>query len=292
MLESKFRTAPSGAGEVSSATGSNFQSPITSLVSAAFSGSRLSSRVGSGGIALYKQKAVTRMNRFFHYQLRTTDLPAANAFYASLLGEGVADIEALPKQAIERGAPAHWLGLIGVEDLEPALRAFLERGATQLGPIVPVRGGGKAAVFRDPGGAVVALASKATSDHASPKPDVIWHQLNAANVSQTVSAYCDLFGWSVAGQRDHGEHGVHQEFAWSPGEPCVGSAVDIAGRAGIHSHWLFHFQVPSLEAAVAKVRNAGGLVLRPTKLENGDRVAMCEDPQGAAFMLHELQATS
>jgi predicted enzyme related to lactoylglutathione lyase len=226
------------------------------------------------------------MNRFFHYQLRTTDVPAAKAFYASLLGEGVADIEPLPKQAIEHGAPAHWLGHIGVDDVEQAARAFAERGATQLGPVVPARGGGKVAVFRDPGGAVVALASRTTANHPSPKPDVIWHQLHAGNVSQTASTYCDLFGWHVAGQRDHGEHGVHREFAWGPGDPCIGSAVDVAGRSGVHSHWLFHFQVPSLEAAVAKVRSAGGVVLEPTKLENGDRLAMCEDPQGAAFMLH------
>ncbi|RYZ02148.1 MAG: hypothetical protein EOO73_33035 [Myxococcales bacterium] len=227
------------------------------------------------------------MNQFFHYQLRTTDVPAAKAFYASILGEGVADIEPLPKQAIERGAPAHWLGHIAVEDFEQAVRAFVDRGAMQLGPVVPARGGGKVAVFRDPGGAVVALASDANGAQGAPKPDVVWHQLLAGNVSQTASTYCDLFGWHVAGQRDHGEHGVHQEFAWRQGDACVGSAVDVAGRAGVHSHWLFHFQVPSLEAAAAKVKSAGGVVLAPTKLENGDRLAMCEDPQGAAFMLHE-----
>jgi len=227
------------------------------------------------------------MNRFLHYQLRTTDVPAAQAFYSSILGEGVADIELLPKPALERGAPAHWLGHIGVEDVDQAVRAFVERGAMQLGPALPARGGGKVAVFRDPGGAVVALASRAMAEASLPKPQVIWHQLHATNVSRTAAAYCELFGWHVAGQRDHGEHGLHQEFAWRAGDPCVGSAVDVAGRPGVHSHWLFHFQVPSLEVAVAKVRDAGGTVIGPTPLENGDRVAMCEDPQGAAFMLHE-----
>jgi len=39
-------------------------------------------------------------------------------------------------------------------------------------------------------------------------------------------------------------------------------------------------------AARDAVRAAGGLVLDPVTLPNGDRVAVCDDPQGAAFALH------
>jgi len=226
------------------------------------------------------------MNRFFRYQLRTSDVAGARAFYAPILGDAVADISPLPPQAIERGAPAHWLGQLAVEHVEQAARSFTDGGAVQLGPWVSAPGGGKLAVFRDPGGAVVALASGVT-DLAPLQPKVIWHQLNAANASQTASVYCELFGWQLAAERDHGEHGLHRELAWQAGEPSFGSVVDIAGRPGVHPHWLFHFQVPSLELAIAHVRGGGGTVLGPTQLASGALIAMCEDPQGAAFMLHE-----
>ena len=57
------------------------------------------------------------------------------------------------------------------------------------------------------------------------------------------------------------------------------------GRPGVHPHWLFHFPVSELEAAVHQVRAAGRVVLGPFTLPGGERVAVCEDGQGAAFGL-------
>ena len=65
--------------------------------------------------------------------------------------------------------------------------------------------------------------------------------------------------------------------------------ADIAGRPGVHPHWLFHFRVAALEPALAAVRAAGGLVLDPLTLPNGARIAVCDDAQGAAFALQEEQ---
>ena len=62
--------------------------------------------------------------------------------------------------------------------------------------------------------------------------------------------------------------------------------MDIAGRPGVHPHWLFHFRVPALEPAMDAVRAGGGVVLPPVTLPGGARVAVCDDPQGAAFALH------
>ena len=61
--------------------------------------------------------------------------------------------------------------------------------------------------------------------------------------------------------------------------------ADLIARPGVHPHWLFHFSVAALEPAVAAVRAAGGVALDPVTLPNGARVAVCDDPQGAAFAL-------
>jgi hypothetical protein len=63
--------------------------------------------------------------------------------------------------------------------------------------------------------------------------------------------------------------------------------ANTARWPGVHPHWLFHFPVADLEAALAAVRARGGRALAPNLLPSGDRVVACEDPQGAAFGLLE-----
>lgn len=50
--------------------------------------------------------------------------------------------------------------------------------------------------------------------------------------------------------------------------------------------WLFHFRAANIEPVLEVVRATRGVAIGPTVLANGDRVAVCEDPQGAAFALH------
>ena len=230
------------------------------------------------------------MTRFCRIELRTIDVPAARLFYRALLGDDGADIVPLPAEAIARGARPHWLGHLGVADVEGVARAFVAEGATPLGPLRPTSTGGVVAILRDPGGAVVALA---TPPSAPLRADVVWHSLNTADLARATARYCALMGWQLTDLVDLGPLGRHQNFAWSPGGASVGrggsvgSMADIAGRPGVHPHWLFHFRVAALEPALAAVRAAGGLVLDPVTLPNGTRIAVCDDPQGAAFALQE-----
>src|SRR4051812_35250673 len=111
-------------------------------------------------------------SRFEWYDLRTTDIPAACAFYADVLGfepradprgvtlcaggDPVASISSLPETARARGAPAHWLGQLGVPDVAAVSASLQAHGSERLGPptqdpSVPF------AVLRDPFGALVAL---------------------------------------------------------------------------------------------------------------------------------------
>src|SRR5689334_14195798 len=109
--------------------------------------------------------------RFCRHELRTTDVAAARRFYASILGDTIADIVALPGQARARGARPHWLGQIGVDDLGRTVDAFVERGATRLGP-TRVTADHALAIVRDPGGAVVGLT---TEDSSPARSDILWH---------------------------------------------------------------------------------------------------------------------
>jgi hypothetical protein len=88
------------------------------------------------------------------------------------------DIVSLPESAVARGARAHWLGHLGVEDVERAAWAFVDRDATRLGPTRPTDGG-DVAIVRDPGGAVVALARLPYTACA----EVDFHVLNTIGAS-------------------------------------------------------------------------------------------------------------
>jgi predicted enzyme related to lactoylglutathione lyase len=218
--------------------------------------------------------------RFVRLQLRTTDVAAAGAFYASLLGAAPGEIVPLPAEAAARGAPPHWLGHLGVDDVERAAAAFVARGAHRLGPTRPVPGGGEVAILRDPGGSVVALASP--PGEAAPSAAAAWHELASDDLARAAETYRDLLGWELGVRDDLGVHGVHQRFAWQPGGEAAGSMGATAGRPGVHPQWL----VPlPLEPALGAVRAAGGVVVGPFALGGGERFAACDDPQGAAFGL-------
>src|SRR5258706_1584597 len=98
------------------------------------------------------------MTKFFRFDLRTTDADAARAFYAKILGHDRAVIWPLHEQALARGARPHWLGYLGVADVERATAELVERVAMRLGPTPPTGDGGPAVVPRDPRGAAAALA--------------------------------------------------------------------------------------------------------------------------------------
>ena len=51
-------------------------------------------------------------------------------------------------------------------------------------------------------------------------------------------------------------------------------------------YWLFYFNVPALDAAVATVKAQGGtLLFEPMEVPGGSWIVQGKDPQGAIFAL-------
>lgn len=230
------------------------------------------------------------MKRFFQVVLRTLDVDAATDFYRAVLGEAPTRVVPLHETAIARGARPHWLGFVDVAEVDAGVSAMLARGGSALGPKWIDPEGLEAAVMRDPGGAIIALArppSVRAPDRAHRVPEVVIHALNTPDVSRAMATYGALFGWRFGAALDLGAVGVFHPFSFSEGEPTAGVFGDTAGRPTVHPHWTYHFGVPSLDVALARVTSGGGVALDPLTLPNGDRIAVCDDPQGAAFALHE-----
>lgn len=228
-------------------------------------------------------------HRFTHILLRTTDAPGARAFYDAVVPElsGSLRIFPLHEQAIARGARAHWLGLVEVDSVDASREAWTAAGAEPYGPVNAFPDGRRFAVLRDPGGALVGLGS-VVEGSTTPFVGADLHALEAGRVAD---AYAAAFGWRFAAPETHAEHGVLRAITWPEGSATwSGTLVDIAGRSGRHPHWSFHLPVASVEAAVARVRAAGGQALEPVALPDGRRLGVCDDPQGAAFVVCESPA--
>lgn len=190
----------------------------------------------------------------------------------------------LHEQARARGAPPHWLGQLGVTDVEATVGRLVELGSERLGPVVRARDGAEFAIVRDPLGAVVAVRASTRSPRRAP---VAWHQLHTRDLERSWAVYSALFGWTHTGTHEVADPvGGHRTFSWEdPGE-SAGSMANTARWPGVHPHWLFYFPVADLDASLAMVSARGGRgVASPAALRNGDRLAPCEDPQGAAFGL-------
>lgn len=227
------------------------------------------------------------MTSFYRFHLRTRDAEEARAFYASALGRHRLHIVQLHEQAVARGAPPHWLGMIEVGDVESTLARFTERGAMALSPVWKDPQGLEGATLRDPGGAVVGLAKPPAGMSGDSDAGVVGYTLNTSDVERAKATYAELFGWELAAPRDLGELGVVHPFAWAPGAPPAGVMIDIDGRPGVHPHWLFHFGVPAIDRAIEAIEANGGKVIGPVTLPSGERIAVCDDPQGAAFAIQE-----
>jgi predicted enzyme related to lactoylglutathione lyase len=240
-------------------------------------------------------------DQFEWYQLRTTDVAAAGEFYGAVLGletrssasgltllkEGapVAEISILPERARLRGAPSHWVGYIGVADVEQAARRIAEHGAERL-PVPPAAEGSALAILRHSHGALVGLRSPA---RPPARRAVLLHVAIVPDHAATFSLYSELFGWTpAAGPSFSADAGPSQSFAWDASGEAAGVVLSNAGSPHIHAQWLYHFSVPNLERALEGVRARGGVVADESRaLPGGARIAVCEDAQGAAFALVE-----
>jgi predicted enzyme related to lactoylglutathione lyase len=229
------------------------------------------------------------MKRIFRATLRTLDVEAAEAFYLDVLGTKPIGVVRLHDHAIARGAKPHWLGFIDVgDDVERAAASFVEHGGTSMGPKWINPEGLEAAMTRDPGGALIALAKPPPAAPSASGPEVVFYTLDTPDVRRAMATYGALFGWAFGEPLDLGSLGTFHPFSWEAGAPQAGVFGDLRGRSNVHPQWMFHFRVAALEVAIARVEASGGSSLGPVELPSGDRLAVCEDPQGAAFALYEL----
>ncbi len=255
---------------------------------------------------------MTATGRFNWYELMTSDTAAAGKFYETVIGwttapmgatgdgspytvfstaeGGVAGMMTIPAEAA--GMPPNWMGYIAVDNVDDYTRRFEAAGGVVHRPPADIPDVGRFSVVADPQGAVVNLFTPLPRDGTVPSGDgpgyPSWRELMTTDGPKAVDWYVSMFGWEKSTPYDMGPMGVYQLMAY-----------DGADRMGIMtrpaqmpmSHWGYVFGVDAAGAAVERVKAAGGKVTNgPMQVPTGDWIVQAQDPQGAHFSVHSLNA--
>jgi predicted enzyme related to lactoylglutathione lyase len=245
--------------------------------------------------------------RFVWYELMTTDMEAAKAFYAEIVGWGTQDasmpgmaytlftaggasvsgLMGLSEYARKSGLRPGWLGYVGVSDVDATADRIKELGGAVHVPPTDIPNISRFSVAADPQMATIALFKWLEGGQQQPPAldapgGVGWHELLAADWERAWPFYRDLFGWQKA-QADTIAMGTYQRFS-AGGETIGGMATKPVTEPV--PFWLYYFNVGDIDVAMRRVRAGRGEILNgPIEVSGGKWVVQCTDPQGAIFAL-------
>ena len=249
---------------------------------------------------------VNQLGHFAWYELLTTDVAAAGAFYGKVIGWGgkdtstpelaytlltagdvpVGGLMEIPEEGRRLGATPRWVGYVAVDDIGATATQIRRLGGGVLLP--PTDSNiGRVSVVADPQRATFALVSGLT--YGQPQPGgldepgrVGWHELLAEDRNKIFDFYGELFGWQRAdGEADPAD--PYQLFT-AAGQTIGGMLTKLPSVP--QPSWLYYFNVDDIGAAARRVNDSGGRILQgPIELTDGCWIARCADPQGALFAL-------
>jgi predicted enzyme related to lactoylglutathione lyase len=249
--------------------------------------------------------------KFLWYELMTSDVKAAEVFYTKVVGWNARDagmaepytlftlgkgddavpvggLMGTPPEAKAAGAPPHWTGYIGVEDVDAMARRVGELGGKTYVPPTDIPNVGRFAILSDPQGATFALFKPGSEPAANPPapatPGTVgWHELMAVDGPKAAEFYTSLFGWKKGEAMDMGPNGVYQIF--EVGGVQTGGIMTKPKEMPVPA-WGYYVNVDEIQAAIKRVNEAGGKIINgPMEVPGGSWIVNGIDPQGAHFSL-------
>jgi uncharacterized protein len=243
---------------------------------------------------------------FVWYELMSSDVTAAKAFYGKVVGwvtqdmpmpgmtytlllantTQVGGLMSIPKEASAAGMRPFWGAYISVSDCDAAASKVQRLGGKVHAPPTDIPNIGRFALVADPQGAVFNLFTPQQSGERSisnAPGQVGWHELHAQDALKAFDFYREMFGWGKGDSHDMGPMGTYQLFTIN-GIPSGGMFNSPAAAAA--RFWLMYFSVPGIDAAAKRLTDAGGKITNgPTQVPGGLWIVQATDPQGVAFGL-------
>lgn len=227
---------------------------------------------------------------FCWFDLMTTDVARARAFYVALFGWDVrdhADVYAMihdrdgrsigGMMAAQPGTPSAWLPYVTTDDVAATAarvrdlggRTFVEHEAEGVGRFV---------IFADPQGAVTAAIQLDRDFGPYPRDKgrnhLGWAELHTPDPAAAAAFYADLFGWTFE---------AYGPDYWMLTTEHTGG-IARQREEGTPPHWLVYANVASIGATAAEVGALGGSVMvPPTPMPPTGTFAVFADPTGAVL---------
>ncbi len=255
----------------------------------------------------------TLLGRPVWYELMTSDMKAAEAFYKAVVGwktepfegagqpytafnrSGDVSVGGVMTKPAEVKAPPFWAMYVAVPMLEEAVSKIKRLGGNTHTEVIEIPNVGRMQMIMDPQGAAFYIIEPASSEQrpeAAPEVgEASWHELMTTDAPAAMKFYEQVFGWQPSEAMDMGPMGMYQMFNRPHG--MIGGMMNKPPEmANVPPNWLIYFRVPDVDAAAERIKANGGQILNgPMEVPGGDRVVTATDPQGAAFGLHARKAT-
>jgi predicted enzyme related to lactoylglutathione lyase len=250
--------------------------------------------------------------RFVWYELMTSDPKAAISFYEEVIGwktqawEGgeytmfvgsqgpLGGTMKLPEEAKKMGAPPHWTSNVQVADVDATVALARKHDARIYVEPNDIPKIGRFAVIADPQGASINVfkgTEPMTPHDGSKSGEFTWSELLTTNQEGAMHFYGALFGWEKMSEFDMGPMGKY--FLYGIGGKQLGGIMTKPKDMPAPSHWMYYVEIAGLDAAIARAKAKGAKLLNgPMEVPGGARIAQLQDPQGAAFALHEISKKS
>jgi uncharacterized protein len=186
----------------------------------------------------------------------------------------------------QAGYPDGWGVHLMTDDIGKIAKAVPEHGGTIEMDPMDVAENGKSAMLKDPGGAMLGAWQPGTQKGFEVTGEVgtpTWFELHTREYGKSVDFYRDVFGWDthVAGDTDEFRYTTLGE-----NENALAGIMDDSPYPGNDPpHWAVYFKVEDTDAALEKILELGGTIVRAAEDTPYGRLARAADPTGAEFRI-------
>jgi uncharacterized protein len=256
--------------------------------------------------------ASTLLGRPMWYELMTTDMKAAEAFYTTVVGWTLTPFQGSPQpytmfnrpgdvpvagvmtRPEGMNAPPFWAMYVAVPQLEEAATHIKRLGGNECSPVIDVPTVGRMQMMTDPQAAAFYIYQPARNDQrpeaAAEVGEASWLELMTTDAPSALKFYSEVFGWQPSEALDMGPIGKYHMFNRPHG--MIGGMMNKPPEmAHVPPNWQIYFRVPDITAATGRIKAHGGQILNgPMEVPGGDWIVNAMDPQGAAFSLHARRA--
>jgi len=231
------------------------------------------------------------------------DVPKAIVFYQGLFGwdielgapevggysiahSGGHIVAAISPKMAGPDAPTVWTTFLATDDTDATADKIKGAGGQVLAGPMDVMEEGRMAVAMDPAGAAFALwqGGNTTGLGVANEPGTLaWNEQMSRDLLGSQAFYQAVFGY---GYQDISGDGFKYATLMVDGHEVGGIGEYPAGTpAEVPAAWATYFAVTDTDAAMAKVTELGGSVVRPAQDTPFGRIGAVADNQGAVFSL-------